>query len=224
LSHNARRFAREIGRIGGATAASLALPGKRLQEGGALARGTYRAMQGAAGGAGVREVDESAMAPAATGAIANILLPPALHWLGGTRPAQALGGAVSRALAPALRYFDEATGGTAAAAPAAAAPAAERPLAALGRKAEATAERFRQVGVERPTTGMVTRATEGQNFPSERKLARVAGAGEDLAQQIRQVEIDLADSASDLVNRMGGAKGAEATGRSAQEVLGIQER
>lgn len=238
-----------IARTGGQIAGSLAipLPGKKLQEGGKLARAGYRAMQGAVGGAAVRDTgDESAADEAALGATANVFLPPALRWLGGTRPAQALASSASRLAGPTVNYLtsqgDElaqallsklgyARPAMPPALPAAtvaarqtaaqAAPTAARPLAPLGREAEARAARFEKAGVKEPTTAMVTR--DPTAFKLERKLQQVEGEGGDLAAQIQGVEQDLVSAGRKLVDKMGGAKGAEATGKSASDVLSAKQ-
>lgn len=234
-------IARDVGRIAGSLA--IPLPGKKLQEGGRLARAGYRAMQGAVGGAAVRDPgDESAADEAAIGATANVFLPPALRWLAATRPAQAVGGVVSRApitnwltatgddLAQALLQrtgFASPKLPTQALSPATiAAREAERQstraLEPLGRKAEARAARFSAAGVNEPTTAMVTRNPAA--FKTERKLAQIEGAGDDLSSQIQNVEQSLVAAGRGLVDRMGGAKGAEATGKSASDVLDAKQK
>lgn len=200
-------IARDVGRIAGA--AMIPLPGKKLQEGGRIARGAYRAMQGAVGGAGVREADQSAVAPAAIGAATNVALPPVLRMLANTGPGRAVTSAVGKVAQPVVNYL---TG-----APKPALPAATRALEPLGRKAEARAARFKAAGVENPTTAMVTRNPSA--FKLERKLGQVEGAGDELSQQMQDVEQSLVRSGRNLVDRMGGAKGDEAVGKAGQDVL-----
>lgn len=210
-------IARDIGRIGGALA--IPLPGGKLRTGGALARAAYRGMRGAVGGAAVRDVDESAAGPAGIGAAANIVLPPIVSRLVQSGAGRAVGTVVGRYGAPVLRAVDDVADkvmgryGTVAAT----ARAAASPLAPLGRKAEARAARFASVGVDKPTTGMVTR--DPVAFKTERKVAQVERAGDDLADQIQGVERSLVQAGRKLVDRMGGAKGREATGQAGQDVL-----
>lgn len=230
-------IARNIGRIGAAVALpvpKIALAGKLVSGGGRLARGARaterignRAIQGAVGGAAVREVDESAAAPAAIGAAANIVVPPILSRVAQTRPAQAVGRAIGRAAAPIIGMADDAAE--------AALPhvddllgrqhvplrgvedVADDVLAPLGRQAQARAARFNALGVENPTTGMVTRDPAAFSF--EQNTARLQGFGDDLANQMREVEAKLVDKGRSLVRDLGGSKGPEATGKAVEEVL-----
>jgi hypothetical protein len=182
--------ARTAGRIAGTMA--IPLPGKKLQEGGRLARTVYRAIQGAVGGAGVREVDESPVAPAVTGAVANVVLPTILSKVAQTRPARALLQTVASNIEPA-------------------------PIFALGRKAQARAARFLSLGIDNPTTGMVTRDPAAVSF--EQNTAKIQGAGEGLAQQMHNVEAALVEKGRSLVRSMGGSAGPEATGKAVEDVL-----
>jgi hypothetical protein len=138
--------ARTVGRIGGAMA--IPLPINKLQQGGKLAKAGARAIQGAVGGAAVREVDQSAAAPAAIGAAANVALPPILSKIAQTAPAQAAGRAIGRAAAPVIGALDNAAeralpgvnkmlGRQSVPLPGLPAPAPTVPLASLGRKAQA---------------------------------------------------------------------------------------
>lgn len=186
---------RGAARIGGTMA--IPLPGKKLQTAGWLGKGAYRAVQGAVGGAGVREVDQSAAAPAAIGAAANVALGPVL-----SKAAPIIGRAAQRVAKPFLgRTPAQPTG----------------PLAPLGRKAVARAARFKALGVDNPTTGMVTRNPAVYSF--EQNNAKLAGSGEELAQQLREVETSLVHRGRKLVDEMGGAKGPEATGKAVDGVL-----
>lgn len=215
--------ARNVGRIG----ASLAIPLPKVAQASRLARGGARALQGAVGGAAVREVDESAAAPAAIGAAANIVVPPILSRVAQTRPAQAVGRAIGRAAAPIIGMADDAAE--------AALPhvddllgrqhvplrgvedVADDVLAPLGRQAQARAARFNALGVDNPTTGMVTRDPAAFSF--EQNTARLQGFGDDLANQMREVEAKLVDKGRSLVRDLGGSKGPEATGKAVEEVL-----
>lgn len=218
--------ARDVGRI--AAGAAMPLPGKKLQEGGRLARTTYRAMQGAVGGAAAREVDQDAANPAAIGAAANVVVPPAVARLARSRPAQAAGKAIARYAAPAVAAADDLAqrvisrfGGRPAsvrAAPVPVAPAAPAtPLGPLGREAEVRAANFKRVGVDEPTTGMVTRDPAAFSF--EQNIAKVDDVGADLRQQLVNIEESLAAKGNELVRSAGGAKGPELTGKGVQEAL-----
>lgn len=218
--------ARDIGRIGGAMA--IPLPGQKLQQGGKLARAGYRAMQGAVGGAAVRDVDQSAAAPATIGAAANVLLPPILSKVAQTRPVQAMGRMASRAAAPLVNAADDlaerALPGVnqflGRQAPTALqgmpAPVPTAALAPLGRKAQARAARLKSLGVENPTTGAVTRDPAAFSF--EQNISKTA-AGDDLARQMKETEATLVERGRSMVRGMGGAKGPEATGKAVEDVL-----
>lgn len=219
-----------VARTAGRIAGSLALPTPKFNALGKLATVTQRAVQGAAGGAAVREVDEDAAAPAAIGAAANIALPPILRILAQSRLGQAVSSGVGKVASPVANYLGakgddlvEALLGRQetplpALQPAQVAErqATSRSLEPLGRKAEARAARFEKMGVQ-PTAGMVTR--DPSAFKTERKLAQVEGAGEELQQQLQAVEQGLVAKGREIVDRMGGAKGPEATGLGAQDVL-----
>lgn len=221
--------ARTAGQIGGSFA--IPLPGKKLQEGGNIARTAYRAMQGAVGGAAVRDVDQDATAPAAIGAATNVVLPPTLRWLAGTRPAQALASGAGKTAGPVVNWLGAKADDLADAIlppkpppypslPPAAVAARQTParaLAPLGRKAEARAARFKAAGVDEPTTGMVTR--DPNSFAFERNTAPIQEVGEELGQQIRNVEMSLVKKGRELVGAQGGSKGAEATGEAVQKAL-----
>jgi hypothetical protein len=218
--------ARTVGRIGGAMA--IPLPINKLQQGGKLAKAGARAIQGAVGGAAVREVDQSAATPSAIGAAANVALPPILSKLAQTAPAQAVGRAVGRAAAPVIGALDNAAeralpgvnkmiGRQSVPLPGLPAPAPTIPLAPLGRKAQARDARFKALGVDNPTTGMVTRDPAAFSF--EQNTAKLNGVGDDLANQMREVETKLVDKGRSIVRDMGGAKGPEATGKAVEDVL-----
>lgn len=183
--------ARTIGQVGGA----MALPVPKVPFLGKIGN---RALQGGLGGAAVRDSDQSAAPGAAAGAISNVVLPPLLSKLAQSKPAQAVGRAASRAMGMAPRPLSQ-------------------PLAPLGRKAQARAARFKALGIEKPTTGMVTRDPAAFSF--EQNAARVQGSGDDLARQLREVETGLVEKGRALVRNLGGAKGPEATGKAVEEVL-----
>jgi hypothetical protein len=198
------QVARDAGRIAGA----MAIPVPKVTALGRFAPIVQRAIQGAVGGAAVRDVDEDPGEPAAIGALVNVVAPPVLSRLAKTKAAQSIVKPLAKAAAPVMDLLGLS-------APEAA-PIA-RPLAPLGRKAEARAARFAAAGVQNPTTGMVTR--DPNTFSFERNTAPIQGIGEDLQQQIRDVESGLVEKGRELIRAQGGAKGAEATGADVQKAL-----
>lgn len=182
----ANPLARTVGRVAG----TMALPVPKIAGAGRLATFANRAVQGAVGGAGVREVDQSAVAPAAIGAAANVALPPILSKLAQTAPAQAL-----------LRVGSRAAADT---------------VAPLGRQVQARLARFKALGIENPTTGMVTRDPAAFSF--EQNVAKT-DAGQELAHQMRGVEGKLVEKGRAMVRDLGGAHGPEATGKAVEDVL-----
>lgn len=194
-----------------------------------------RAAQGAVGGAAVRDQGTDAAAPAAIGAAANVVLPPivgkTLNYLGGTRPVQYLadkaaplatkaGGALSGLLDDAYNAVGPRIG-MAPIPPAVARPvippASAKPVAEqFGKAAQVRLDNFRKVGVQAPTTGMVTRDPKAWTF--ERETQKIAGVGDDLTQQLQNVSKDLDNAAKRLVNPRGPVD-PEATGAMVQKAL-----
>lgn len=220
----ANPIARTAGRIGG----TMAIPIPKIGQATMLARGANRALQGAIGGAGVREVDESAVAPALTGAAANVILPPMLARAARSKGGQAIGRAIGAAAAPAIRLADDAAEAVLPRidnfmgrqfAPLNAIPEAvvDDALAPLGRQARARMARLRALGVKNPTTGVVTRDPAAFSF--EQNTARLNGVGDDLAQQMRDQERELVEKGQSLVRNLGGAKGPEGAGKAVEDVL-----
>jgi hypothetical protein len=217
-------LARTVGRVAGAAAVPL----PKAAQAGRVARVATRALQGAVGGAAVRDVDQNALAPAATGAVANVIVPPAVSALARTAPAQAVGRGISALASPVIGAVDNAAEsalpgvnallGRAAPTPLRGIPApSPAPLEPLGRKAAARLARFKSVGVDNPTTGMVTRDPAAFSF--EQNVSKMQGVGEDLSRQMRDVETRLVQTGRNLVDRYGGAKGAEATGQNIAKAL-----
>jgi hypothetical protein len=95
-------------------------------------------------------------------------------------------------------------------------------LTSLGRQAEARAARFRSVGVDNPTTGMVTRDPRAWHF--ERETAKAADIGDNLVGQFQDVERKLVATGQNLVRAQGGAKGAENTGIAVQGALNAKSK
>lgn len=177
-----------------------------------------RAMQGAIGGAATRGDDSSGLTEAAIGAGAGVVLPPALSYLATSRPVRAVGRGVANIARPAVNAVSSMLDNTPALPPVAARAAPTPTISdAFGRDAAARAARFRAVGAENPTTGMVTRDPRAWNF--ERETAKLSGAGDDLVSQIRKVERDIVRAGDDLVRAQGGSLGAEGTGLSVQRAL-----
>jgi hypothetical protein len=180
-------IARDIGRVAGAAA----LPVPKIAAAGRAARIANRVIQGAVGGSGVREVDESAVAPATAGALVNAIVPPIISKVAQAAPAKAIGRMISSEAAPVVD--------------------------GLGRQAQARLARFKSLGVDNPTTGMVTRDPAAFSF--EQNASKIYGAGDDLARQMRGVESKLVDRGRSLVRNLGGASGPEGAGNAVSDVL-----
>ncbi len=184
--------ANTAGQIG----AGMAVPLSKI---GMIGKLGNRAIQGALGGLAVRDSNQSAVPNALTGAVANAVLPPLIGRVVRSRPAQAAGRAVAKMAgrAPDQIPVDG--------------------LAALGPDAVERAARLKALGVERPTTGMVTRDPAAYSF--EQNTARLTGVGDDLARQMREAEAALVSKGRSMVDDLGGAKGPEATGKGVEETL-----
>jgi hypothetical protein len=188
---NPDKASRDVGRFGGSTLAAAAIPLGRLQTGGRLARAGARAIQGAVGGLGMREAGEDPTTNAAIGAAANVVLPPVLKL--GARAGSAIVGKVADKFNRGL-----------------AAPVAP----ALGAEAAERVANFADVGIEKPTTGMVTRNPTAWDF--ER---RAATADQSLADQIKGIERSLITKTKELISSRGTGNAAEATGVQTRKVL-----
>lgn len=219
--------ARVAGRIGG----SMLIPVPKIPGAGKIIAGANRAVQGAIGGVGSRDVDQGAGEAAAIGAGANVVLPPALAALARTKPAQAVGRGIGQLAAPVISKLDDASEAIfSRVAPklgipykplspnAPMLPSPSNPLEPLGRKAMARAARFKSVGIDNPTTGMVTR--NPQAFSFEQNIGKVQSVGDDLGAQIRNVETSLVKKGQELVRSQGASRaGPEATGKGVQDAL-----
>lgn len=86
------------------------------------------------------------------------------------------------------------------------------PVAApkLPRDAAVRSARFNRVGVQHPTTAMVTRDPAAYKFQQD--MLANAAQGQPIQQALRGVDLDLARSARGLVDLQGGAIGPEAMG------------
>lgn len=218
----------QVARMGGQIAGAALIPLPKVAAAGKVIDGAKRAVQGAIGGAAVRTPDEDAGALAGIGAAANVLLPPALSALVKVPGVRQIGSMIGRAAAPIVNAADDASEAVMAkvnpwigiesvplrrAAP----PNVPTSLDGLGRKAAARAARFASVGVDNPTTGMVTRDPRAWRF--EREAAKQVGTGDDLVGQFQSVEKSLIDTGKRLSGVHGGAKGAEETGVAVQGAL-----
>src|SRR3546814_16742668 len=72
--------------------------------------------------------------------------------------------------------------------------------------------RFRSLGVEQPTTGMVTRDPRAWNF--ELETAKRYGAGDELIGQFQNVEKQLVDAGNKPVRSQGGDRKSVVWGKS----------
>lgn len=245
-------ISRTIGQIAG----TLPLMNGQVMTGaGKVAPIVNRAVQGAIGGAAVRDSDTNAAQPATIGALANVALPPVLSRIAATKPVQAVAQRAGNALAPIVNAADDladdvrgfvqprlgmgeyqapvriALGDGASFTDDAlgmfaddiaddispaddAAEQLQMALAPLGDDAVARAERFQRVGVQNPTTGMVTRDPRAWQY--ERTQAALSGHGDDMLAQIKGVEADLATAGQGMAAQ---APGREVAGRQVQDAL-----
>lgn len=194
-----------------------------------------RVATGALGGIMGREPTDDPNKSAAIGAAANVVIPPVISGIAKSAPAKALARGISRVASPVVTPIVNAADDVAEAAlpsvnrflgrppptPLRGLPALPQPpaavLAELGRKAQTRAARFSSLGVDNPTTGMVTRDPAAFSF--EQNTAKLQGVGDDLARQMKEVETKLVDKGRTMVRNLGGAKGAEATGKGVEDFL-----
>lgn len=193
-----------------------------------------RALQGAVGGAAVRDPGDGAGTSTAIGAVTNVAFPPALSWLANSRYGRPIIEGVTSVAAPVVNragaLLDDASEavlsrvnpriGRAYTPPAAPAPAVipprlpapTPPAATLSRAERVRAERLRRSGVTEPTTAMVTRNPSAWTF--EQEAAKRAGElGAPLQQAITTADQQLGNRARELVGQQGGTIGREATGQ-----------
>lgn len=223
ISTERRPTARTIGQIASTIPFGSA---KAVQGSGMLAQAGNRAVLGAIGGAGVRDSDQGALAPAGVGAAMNVVLPPAISAIAKSKPGKAVIGRVSRVAAPIVNELDEAADaartfvqpkvglGPYRAPQALPPPPVSVGPSVLGDDAVARLERFQRVGVENPTTGMITRDPRAWQY--ERNASKMAGYGDEMMNHLRGVEDQLAD----IGHRISGqAPGREAAGESVQRAM-----
>jgi hypothetical protein len=215
VSTKRRPGARTIGQIASTIPYGSA---KVVQAPGVIANTVNRLATGAIGGAAVRDSDQGALAPAATGAAVNAVLPPVISGLSKTKPVKAVIGKARNVVAPVVNALDDAADDVRTyvqpriGLPEYRAPAALPPPpisvgpAALGDDAVARLERFRRVGVENPTTGMVTRDPRAWQY--ERNSSKLAGYGDEMMNHLKGIEDQLADAGRGIVGQSPGREGA----------------
>lgn len=243
--------ARETGQILSSFAAGgLRAPAALARVAPRVAPAVTRAVQGAVGAQAVPSPGLSAAQNALLGGAANVILPPALQAVARTRPAQAALGAASRAIAPVVGAADEAAAALRSAvgmpapirAPIPAAPVtqvAEAPISrmalpeaaqqaipqveeALGTAAAQRLRNFERIGVQQPTTGMITR--EPGVWQYERNTMGQVNVGEPIRDAIVKVNDEINQAATDLIQKVGVADDVEKVGALASEALRKKEQ
>jgi hypothetical protein len=243
--------ARETGQILSSFAAGgLRAPAALARVAPRVAPAVTRAVQGAVGSQAVPSPGLSAAQNALLGGAANVILPPALQAVARTRPAQAALGAASRAIAPVVGAADEAAAALRSAvgmpapirAPIPAAPVsqvAEAPISrmalpeaaqqaipqveeALGTAAAQRLRNFERIGVQQPTTGMITR--EPGVWQYERNTMGQVNVGEPIRDAIVKVNDEINQAATDLIQKVGVADDVEKVGALASEALRKKEQ
>lgn len=212
--------------------------GKALAAAPRTAAAANRVIQGAMGGAAVRDSGEGAGYNPVIGAGVNAVMPPAvgaaLGYLGTRKPVQAaidavrplagkiagavddMGDAAYGYLAPRLtpgKVIPKSLPRAPMPAPAASAPVRE----AFGRGADVRMNNFKKIGIDNPTTGMVTRDPRAWTF--ERETAKAAGVGDDLVGQFQEVSKGLERAAQGLVRGRNAPTDPEAVGIAVQKAL-----
>lgn len=243
-------LARETGQVASSFAAgALRAPSAVARFAPRAAPAITRAIQGAVGAQAVPTPGLTSTQSALLGGATNVVLPPALAAIARTRPAQAALSAVGRAAAPVVGALDEAAMGVRRAAgletppvaiPAApAAQVAQAPISrmalpeatqqaipqveeALGREAAQRLRNFQRIGVEAPTTGMVTR--EPGVWQYERNTMGQVNVGEPIRDAIVKVNDEINQAATDLIQKVGVAGDVEKVGALAAEALSKKEK
>lgn len=244
--------AREAGQVLSSFAAGgLKAPAALAKAAPRIAPVVTRALQGAVGAQAVPTPGLSPTQTAILGGATNVVLPPALQAVARTRPVQAAISAAGRVAAPAVSAIDEATLGLRRAvgletppiaqtqiAPAIA-EAAQPPISrmalpepvqqaipqveeALGREAAQRLRNFQRIGVEQPTTGMVTR--EPGVWQYERNTMGQVNVGEPIRDAIVKANEDINQAASDLIQKVGVAEDVEKVGALAADALSKKEK
>lgn len=243
-------LAREAGQVASSFAAgALRAPSAVARLAPRAAPAITRAIQGAVGAQAVPTPGLTSTQSALLGGATNVVLPPAFQAIARTRPAQAVLSAAGRAAAPVVGALDEAAMGIRRAAgletpPVAipAAPAAQVAQApnsrmalpeatqqaipqveeALGREAAQRLRNFQRIGVEAPTTGMVTR--EPGVWQYERNTMGQVNVGEPIRDAIVKVNEEINQAATDLIQKVGVAGDVEKVGALAAEALSKKEK
>lgn len=243
-------LAREAGQVASSFAAgALRAPSAVARLAPRAAPAITRAIQGAVGAQAVPTPGLTSTQSALLGGATNVVLPPALQAIARTRPAQAVLSAAGRAAAPVVGALDEAAMGIRRAAgletppvaiPAApAAQVAQAPISrmalpeatqqaipqveeALGREAAQRLRNFQRIGVEAPTTGMVTR--EPGVWQYERNTMGQVNVGEPIRDAIVKVNEEINQAATDLIQKVGVAGDVEKVGALAAEALSKKEK
>lgn len=243
-------LAREAGQVASSFAAgALRAPSAVARLAPRAAPAITRAIQGAVGAQAVPTPGLTSTQSALLGGATNVVLPPALQAIARTRPAQAVLSAAGRATAPVVGALDEAAMGIRRAAgletppvaiPAApAAQVAQAPISrmalpeatqqaipqveeALGREAAQRLRNFQRIGVEAPTTGMVTR--EPGVWQYERNTMGQVNVGEPIRDAIVKVNEEINQAATDLIQKVGVAGDVEKVGALAAEALSKKEK
>lgn len=243
-------LAREAGQVASSFAAgALRAPSAVARLAPRAAPAITRAIQGAVGAQAVPTPGLTSTQSALLGGATNVVLPPALQAIARTRPAQAVLSAAGRAAAPVVGALDEAAMGVRRAVgletppisiPAApAAQVAQAPISrmalpeatqqaipqveeALGREAAQRLRNFQRIGVEAPTTGMVTR--EPGVWQYERNTMGQVNVGEPIRDAIVKVNEEINQAATDLIQKVGVAGDVEKVGALAAEALSKKEK
>lgn len=243
-------LARETGQVASSFAAgALRAPSAIARLAPRAAPAITRAIQGAVGAQAVPTPGLTSAQTALLGGATNVVLPPALQAIARTRPAQAVLSAAGRAAAPVVGALDEAAMGvrraagletppiTIPAAPAAQvtqAPVSRMALPeatqqaipqveeTLGREAAQRLRNFQRIGVEAPTTGMVTR--EPGVWQYERNTMGQVNVGEPIRDAIVKVNEEINQAATDLIQKVGVAGDVERVGALAAEALSKKEK
>lgn len=243
-------LARETGQVASSFAAgALRAPSAVARLAPRAAPAITRAIQGAVGAQAVPTPGLTSTQSALLGGATNVALPPALAAIARTRPAQAALSAVGRAAAPVVGALDEAAMGVRRAAgletPPVAIPAApvaqvaQAPISrmalpeatqqaipqveeSLGREAAQRLRNFQRIGVEAPTTGMVTR--EPGVWQYERNTMGQVNVGEPIRDAIVKVNDEINQAATDLIQKVGVAGDVEKVGALAAEALSKKEK
>lgn len=244
--------ARETGQILSSFAAgALKAPAAVARVAPRVAPVVTRAIQGAVGSQAVPTPGLSATQNALIGGAANVVLPPVLQAVARSRPAQAALSAAGRVAAPVVGALDEAAINLRRAAGLDVAPisiphiapvatqAAEAPISrmalpeatqqaipqveeALSPAAAQRLRNFARIGVEAPTTGMVTR--EPGVWQYERNTMGQVGVGEPIRDAIVKVNDEINQAATDLIQKVGVADDVEKVGVLAAEALNKKQQ